>query len=353
VTTTPIETLDDLLNRVCAHYCGECGEPLDPPGSQCAACGTLPRETRQEAAERLTGEPDLVDQVEAWRLRKEAMGMLAAAERLFREADAEEHRSVLRKARDAAEDQLDAASDRLPGAEEALEIAIAAEEMAAGPFADAHRVHQEAVKAAEEARRLRRGAQAEVEANVRLEQAAGVLARYRDEAHAATVGRKAAEEALQAVERDIAARAQDADRTQGALEHCKPVPLSAATVALLAAPLMRMSAGTDIGKTPLTAAERLMAGLYGQAAYSIATQEYAGALDGAEEARIRARLQEEARNQPHLRQVSDGMFAAAWANPPKPAAGKPANAVVTPPPAVRPDTGFQGSPGLYQQPVQQ
>ena len=266
MTTTPaepIETLDDLLDRVCAKFCGECRTRLSPPGSQCPECGHLPPETRQEAAERLMSEPDLVDQAEAWRMRKEAMATLGAAERLFREADAEEHRSVLRKARDAAEGRLDAASGGLEDAESALEIAVQAEELAAGPFADAYNVHEQAVTAAEEARRLRMGAAAEVEANVRLEKAAGVLARYRDEAHAATVAKNAAEEALRAVEAEIAGRQREADEAQAALERCSPVPLSAATAGLLAAPLLRMSAGSDINKMPLAATDRLMAACTG------------------------------------------------------------------------------------------
>ena len=347
----PIETLDDLLDRVCAKFCGECRTRLSPPGSQCPECGQLPSETRQEAAERLMNEPDLLDQAEAWRMRKEAMAMLAAAERLFREADAEEHRSVLRKARDAAEGRLDAASGGLEEAESALEIAVQAEELATGPFADAYNVHQQAVTAAEEARRLRMGAAAEVEANVRLEKAAGVLARYRDEAHAATVAKNAAEEALRAVEAEIAGRQREADEAQAALERCTPVPLSAATVGLLASPLLRMSAGSDIDKMPLTATDRLMAGLYGRSAYSLATSEYAGALDRAEEDRIRKRVQEEARQQPFLRPVGDGFLEARLPSPKsdgKPAAG----AVVTPPPALSPASPFGGAaPGLPVRPI--
>lgn len=354
MTTTPIETLDDLLDRVCSKFCGACGEVLDPPGSQCGGCGALPRETRQEAAERLMSEPDAVDAAEAWRIRKEAMGMIATSFRLLRDADAEEHRSVLRKARDAAEERLGAARAPLEAAETAREIAVQAEEFAAGPFSDAYQVHQRAVTAADEARRLRKGAEAEVEAGIRLEKAAGVMARYRDEAHAATTARQAAEAAVAAIEADIAERSREADQAQAALERCSPVPLSVATVQALAVPLMQLCAGTDVDKVPLTIVERGLAGLHALSAYNLAIAPYAGALDNAEEQRIRKQIAEEAKGQPQFRRVGDGLLSAAWPNPPKPSAAAPGG-VTTPPPDLRPSSPFRntGEGPMPQLPVDQ
>lgn len=343
---TTIRSLEDVLDRVCAKFCGECGEPLDPPGSQCAACGALPRETRAEAGERLAAEPDPVARAEAERLREEARETVAAAHRLLRDADAAEHRSLLRKDRDAARVRLDAASAGLEGAEAALELAVRAEEMAAGPFADAYGVHQQAVTAAEEARRLRKGAEAEVEAQMRLEKAAGVLARYRDEAHAATQARRDAETALQAVEADIRERERELAEAEAVLDRCEPVPISPQTVQVLAAPLMRIGAGADIDGTPLTVVERLMAGQYGQAVYSFATSDFAGALSHAEEERIKARLAEEATQRPHLRAVGDGRLEASWRKAPVPDGSTPAGGRVTAPPDLAPAPLGRPAPGV-------
>ncbi len=56
--TTPITTIEQVLDLELAKYYGDCGEPLDPPGSQCPECQALPDEAREEARERLAADPD-------------------------------------------------------------------------------------------------------------------------------------------------------------------------------------------------------------------------------------------------------------------------------------------------------
>lgn len=173
---------------------------------------------------------------------------------------------------------------------------------------------------AEEARRLRLGADAEVEAGIRVATAAGVMARYRDEAHAATTARQAAEGTVDAIAAEIEARTAELGQAQAVLDYCRPVPVSTETVQALATPLVRMGAGADFDDAPLTLVERAMAGLWGRMARTFAIADFTYALDKAGEEKIREKIRAEYMNQPHLRQVGGGMLSATWVNPPKLAA---------------------------------
>lgn len=272
---------------------------------------------------------------------------------MFRLADRVEYRSDLRQQRDRLQARL---GEAVSGHEQALAVlgeALAAEKAAAGPLADALRVRERAARAEETARRLRKGAEAETEAAVRLSAAARVLARYQAESTAVARAREAAEAAAGQAAAAVRACEEERDRAQALLEQHAAVPLSRETVFALLFPALRMAYGSDADGRVLDQAERAMVGVFGDALRGAAFSEYAGALARADEERVRKQLREEFLTQPHLRRVGPGMLAAAWVNAPKPSGGTPANAVVTPPPSVRPDTGFQGSPGLYQNPTAQ
>ena len=294
MTATPITTIDQVLDLECVKYCTDCGEPLDLPGSACPECGALPAETREEARERLADEPDAVTRAEAARLRKEAMTLLISAEHVFRMADEAEHRSELRRRRDDAQNRLKEAADAREQAVSALAEAVKAENVTAKPLADAFAAHAAAVKTEEKARRLRKGAEAEIEASVRLTAAVQVLGRYQAEAAAASRAREAAEMAALQAEQAVRDREEARDQAQVLLDRHATVPLSAETAASLAAPLMRLACGRDINGRPLDQVERSMAGVWGKGIYSAAFADFADALDRAEEDRIRSQIEEEA-----------------------------------------------------------
>ena len=118
-------------------------------------------------------------------------------------------------------------------------------------------------------------------------------------------------------------------------------------------PMLRMAWGTDVDGRKLDQAERAMFAVFAMAIQGAAMAEYAQSLDQAEEARIRAKLQKEFMEQPHLRQVGPCLLAAGWANPPRPSATVPGGVTTAPPSTgLRPDNGFQTMPGLYTNPVQ-
>jgi hypothetical protein len=343
VTATPITTIDQVLDLECVKYCTDCGEPLDLPGSACPECGALPAETREEARERLAAEPDAVTRAEAARLRTEAMALLISAEHVFRMADEAEHRSELRRRRDDAQNRLKEAADAHEQAVLALAEAVKAENVTAKPLADAFAAHTAAARAEEKARRLRRGAEAEIEASV--------LGRYRAEAAAAARAREAAEMAALQAEQAVRGREEARDQAQVLLDRHATVPLSGETAASLAAPLMRLACGRDINGRPLDQVERSMAGVWGKGIYSAAFADFAHVMDRAEEDRIRSQVEEEARQQPFLRPVGGGFLEARLAAPKTD--GKPsAGAVVTPPPDLTPASPFsRAAPGLAARPV--
>ena len=351
VRTEPIRTLEDLLDATCDKYCGECSEPLVPPGSECPECGGLPAETRQEAAERLAGEPGAITLAEAARLREVAAGYLVAAEQVFREADAMEYRFELRGQRDQAQELLKEAADARERAVSALDGAVRAEQATAKPVADALRNHERAVKAEEKARRLRMGAETETEAAVRLSAAATVLARYQAKAVTGVRAREAAELAVMQAEQEVREREEARDRAQILLDRHAHVPLSRVTVASLVTPLVRMAGGQDINGRAIDQIERAMVGVWGRGIHAMAFAEFADALDRADEDRIRRQIEEEARQQPFLRPVGAGFLEARLAAPKtdgKPAAG----AVVTPPPDLTPTSPFsRAAPGLPVRPL--
>jgi hypothetical protein len=149
VTAMPITTIDQVLDLECSKYCTGCGEPLDLAGSACPECGGLPAETREEARERLAAEPDAIARAEAARLRGEAMTLLISAQDVFRAADGVEYRSELRRQRDEAQDRLGEAADARELAVSALAEAVKAENVTAGPLADAFAAREQAGKAEE------------------------------------------------------------------------------------------------------------------------------------------------------------------------------------------------------------
>jgi hypothetical protein len=347
----PITTLDAVLDIECAKFCGNCAEPLDPPGSACPQCGVLPTETREEARDRLAAEPDAIARAEAARLRTEARQLLLSAEHVFRMADEVGHRSELRRRRDEAQDRLKEAADVREGAVSALAEAVKAEGVTARPLADASAARAQAEKAEEKARRLRKGAEAEIEASVRLSAAGQVLARYQAEAATAARMREGAELAVLHAEQAVRDREEARDQAQVLLDRHATVPLSGETAAYLATPLLRMACGWDIDGRPLDQVERGMIGVWGRGVHAAAFADFADALDQADEDRIRRQIEEEARQQPFLRPVGDGFLEARLAAP-KADARPPAGAVVTPAPGLSPASPFSGAaPGLPVRPI--
>ena len=348
MTTTPIETLEDALDYLAPKHCGACGESLDPPGSPCAACGMLPKVTRPELAEQLLAEPGHIARIEgerqdaeavaeARRLRAEAAERIAEAERLFRAADATDYRAVLRRRRDAAEGAFQAAVGMRQQLAAEFAQAVVDEEAAHEPLADAFAIHKAAEEAEETARRMRTGPLAETEALVRLDAAAKVLARHREEARGASRAREVAEAALRVAGQNLNECEDDRAAAVADLTRCAPVPLSAETVRAAALPLLRIAAGKDINGQAMASVERAQAAVFGQTIETLATMEYHAAMASME----RARRAEEDRlvHAPQLRQLGDGMLSAAWASPP-PVPDGASGGVITPPPDLSPAKPF-------------
>ena len=340
--------LDEALDTIAAKFCNQCGDPLDPPGSQCAGCGALPGTTRPELEDFLTAEPGSVARVEADQLREEAQRMLDQAEVMFRRADAVLHADALSRVCAVTQGKLEAALGERKQAAARAEDAAVAEQALRKPLAEAYQHRQDAAQAEETARRMRHGAQAETDALVRLNATAEVLKRYQDDAHEAAQGARAAEEVLAAADARVEACELDRDQAAADLTRCAPVPLTRETLFALGRPLLRMAGGRDVGNAPLARDERAMAGVFGRGIDAMAFREFAAALDKDEAQEAEAALMERLMTGPHMTQVGDGMLSAAWIRPP--AVPRTPGGQVTPAPQVSPAGPFSVSPGLHARP---
>jgi hypothetical protein len=135
---------------------------------------------------------------------------------------------------------------------------------------------------------------------------------------------------------------QERDWAQLVFEQHATVPLSRVTALALVFPALRMAYGADIDGRQLEPAERAMFAQFGAGLQGAALGEYAAGDDKARETRIREQLRQEFTDQPHLRQLGNGMVSAAWVNPPKPGR-ETSGGVVTPVPNLSPAGPFQNT----------
>lgn len=326
-------TVDDLLDTILARYCGECGEELPRRGDQCPACAALPEETRAEAEERLRTDRAAFAAAEA----KVVLGVVAAEAARFRE-DAEEHRRQMREsyaaadlaeliaqlqlAASAAGRDLDAAREDEKQAGALLAGAVLAERESAGGLADAEQVHQGAWRKAEAARRLRKGARAETDAEVELAAAAKVLGRHQADHGALVSARDQAQRDVADASAAAAGREDEAARLAYAAEHVIRAPMSREAVF---ADVFALAAKAGVGA--LDGEDRLMVmGAVKMMAMSTGVDEDTR-RDEAD--RVRARDEAEKRRQPQLLPGGDGMLVASV---PTPTGPLPDGGIVNPPP---------------------
>lgn len=328
-------TVDDLLDVILARFCGECGKELPRRGDQCPACEALPEMTRAEAEERLRTDPTAFAEAEskamlaaasaeAGRLRDEGADLMRQTREKFQAADRAEFIAQLEIAAARAGRELAAARATEGQAAQSLKDAVSAEQEAAALLADASQAHSKAQQDEEAARRLRKGVQAEIAAQQRLDAAATVLARHQAAHGACKAACVQARQHLADTSADAKERETAANRLAYAVEHTVRAPLSMKTIL---ADIGHLAAQAYAGQ--LDAEDKVLVTVAVQALVSSVGIEQDIRRD--EEQRVRARDAAAARKEPQFAKGADGMLVAAVPAP----AG-----VVVPPNTTKPAPEF-------------